>query len=312
MASPTIPYGASDHIAKLRKTSVGFNWETVALLFNYNSTSDTAYVRLHISQTWTLQTSEWLHEGSVGRMMDFLQPIFDYMTANNLEELAEDFTMVNLNGEDGLNGLNGEDGLNGGDVPQLDPGPVDDTPPLEGILTGEGLVRMSSIAVAAIALARTIQALIVRAFPNVTRGMTVRWASMPQWLRTALVAIGFTAGVDILLDWGEGDFGLIQIPGTTNGVGDPVGAMVAAMTVSTWNANGVQFHRLSDGRLAVRNKHGVWKVWRPKKPIVLFTTGNRDLQDVIRADRVIQKEGKKIARMLRNRGFHVARKPHSS
>lgn len=171
------------------------------------------------------------------------------------------------------------------------------------------------------ALLAAVFALLSAVGRSAARGLIIRWASIPTWGQRLLIAAGFTIGADIAFDTGPGDSGFIDLPfplwgglpdipglpiGGGGRLGEP-GAIVEALTVGTWNANGVTFHRLSDGRFAVQNKHGVWKIWRPKKPVVLFTTGNADLRDILKADRILQKEAKKIAKLLRNRGFKVAR-----
>lgn len=185
----------------------------------------------------------------------------------------------------------------------------DDTMPPLPQTTGEpGLVYLSAILPA------------VRALPAVRgpllgflrgAGATVgSRISLPGWLQTLLSAIGFGQIIDILIDIPEEGwdaFGDLIPSFGEGGSGDPTAAMVQAMTVSTWNANGVEFHRLSDGRLAVRNKHGVWKIWRPKKPIVIFKTGTKDFSDLMKADAILQKEGRKLSKMLRNRGWKVSR-----
>lgn len=131
--------------------------------------------------------------------------------------------------------------------------------------------------------------------------------AIPGWVRTILTGLGVSEIVDIFVDIPDID-DLVGFPSLGGGGSDPHSAMVEAMTVSTWNANGVKFHRLSDGRLAVRNKHGVWKIWRPKKPIVLMPTGQADLKDLIRADKALQKQAGKLAKMLRGRGYSVSKK----
>jgi len=108
-----------------------------------------------------------------------------------------------------------------------------------------------------------------------------------------------------------------QIPGPVNGgspvqtpfptTGDPIGDMVLAMTVSTWTANGIVFHRLSDGRIAVRKKTGVWSIWRPKKPTVIYAQGPNNINDVLKADAIIDRQMKKAAKALRRRGWKVSR-----
>jgi len=142
---------------------------------------------------------------------------------------------------------------------------------------------------------------------SMTLGRIISWSSLGGLIKTALIFLGLTEGFDILVDMdGPGpDTGIIG--GFGGGQGDPIGQMVEAMTVSTWDANGVKFHRLSDGRLAVRNKHGVWKIWRPKKPVVIMPTGQNSMVDILRADRILQNQAKKIQKLLRNRGWKVSR-----
>jgi len=146
-------------------------------------------------------------------------------------------------------------------------------------------------------------------------GRIIPWNSIPSWIRNLMIAVGITEGTSIIIE----ELTDIDIPTvsdllpTFGGGGhdphiDPINHMVQAMTVSTWRANNVQFHRLSDGRLAVRNKHGVWKVWRPKKPIVLFASGATDLPTLLRAERAMDKQFKRIAKALRSHGYHAAKK----
>jgi len=148
-------------------------------------------------------------------------------------------------------------------------------------------------------------------------GRVIPWNSLPGWVRTSLIAVGITEGTSIIIE----ELTDIDIPTvsdllpTFGGFGgghdphrDPINHMVQALTVSTWTANGVQFHRLSDGRLAVRNKHMVWKVWRPKKPIVIFASGASDIPTLLRAERAMDKQFKKIAKALRSHGYGVAKK----
>jgi len=205
----------------------------------------------------------------------------------------------------------GDDDMFPGGPPALAPvpgGPGDFDPGDPG---GDQQVGVIAVSVLAVATRAGLFGILRGAGWSLTRGMMIRWASLPGWIRVSLVALGVTEGFDILIDLGEGDEGWIELPfslpGRGGGDGDPVGQMVAAMTVSTWNANGVQFHRLSDGRLAVRNKHGVWKIWRPKKPVVIMPTGASNLQDLLRADGIIQKQAKRITKVLRNRGWKVSR-----
>lgn len=140
-------------------------------------------------------------------------------------------------------------------------------------------------------------------------GSRFGWAALPGWFRGLLTPLLAGLGVTEILEFiFDMDIGLPGGGGFSGGGGDdPVGAMVEAMTVSTWDANGVQFHRLSDGRMAVRNKHGVWKVWRPKKPIVIFATGAQDLRTALRVSKVMDKQAKEMAKMMRRQGYKVSR-----
>lgn len=179
-------------------------------------------------------------------------------------------------------------------------------PPPEEPLMPEQQISAMSVAALPVALA-----LLKQVGFTIAKNLRVPWNAIPGWARTILVSLGAIEGADFILDVIDGDgfdFGIgpFQIP-VGQGGGDPITAMVEAMTVSTWHANGVTFHRLSDGRLATRKKTGVWKIWRPRKPIVLFASGNSNLKDVLKADRILQKEAKKIAKLLKNRGWKVAR-----
>lgn len=121
-------------------------------------------------------------------------------------------------------------------------------------------------------------------------GLTLLWDSLPGPVRALMQLVGF-GGAALVIDQvffgGDGD-GLLP-------------AQFNTQIVGSWEANGVTFYRLSDGRLAVQNKKGRWKVWRPKKPIVLMPTGAVDLRTLLRADAVLNKQSKRIAAMLNRR-----------
>jgi len=131
-------------------------------------------------------------------------------------------------------------------------------------------------------------------------GTRISWAMLPMWLRTVLTGIGLS-GVAIVVDE------IVDLPGGLPGV-DIIGGNGTDMpfahnhVVGSWIANGVVFYRLTDGKLAVQNKKGRWKVWKPKKPIVLFANGAGNLRTMIRADKALNKQAKDIKRMLDRRG----------
>jgi len=142
------------------------------------------------------------------------------------------------------------------------------------------------------------------------------WNSLPGAVRTTLVQLGIGVGAMVAFN---GDIPFITLPGQKSDVVpfDPTqeGVMTPGVdiqigtasplqqvgVVGSWVANGVTFYRLADGKLAVQNKRGRWKVWRPKKPIVLYADGASSLKTMLRADKALNKQAKKIAAMLNRR-----------
>jgi len=197
------------------------------------------------------------------------------------------------------------DPISGPGDPIVTPGPGGDDPILPEPPGGQSTLptqQMSALSVTAIPV---VIALLRSLGFQIVRFARIPWAAIPGWAQRILVTLGAIEGADFILDLANIDIDL-GIGGGDSG-GDPIGKMVEAMTVSTWEANGVTFHRLSDGRLATRKKTGVWTIWRPKKPLVIFTTGATDLQTLLKVDKAVQKQAKKIAKVLRNRGFKVSR-----
>jgi len=153
-------------------------------------------------------------------------------------------------------------------------------------------------------------ALLRRVMVSATTITRSHWDNLPGWARTALAAVGFGVGVDLALD-------IPGIPGDSLirdviGGGDDLGrgdhlpqhmvdGHLGAHIVGSWQANGVTFYRLSDGKLAVQNKKGRWKVWRPKRPIVLMPGGATNLKTLLKADKLLNTQAKKIAVMLNRR-----------
>lgn len=182
--------------------------------------------------------------------------------------------------------------VEGADLRDSAPG----VPGLAGLPVAAGAIGV----VAAMAL-RILRQLMGRV-TTVTAGHLSR---LPSWARTALAGIGIGVGFDMARD-------LPGIPGASSilGVGGDGGAHfpqhlvdghLGAHILGSWVANGVRFYRLSDGKLAVQNKHGKWKVWRPKKPIVIMPGGAGNLRTLLRADAVLNRQAKKIAAMLNRR-----------
>jgi len=152
------------------------------------------------------------------------------------------------------------------------------------------------------------------------RLLAASWNSLPSVARSALTQVGIGVGALIAFN---GDIPFITLPGQ----GDPssegaivpggravdiqVGVrpqpMMGVQVVGSWNTNpknpelGVTFYRLSNGWLAVQNKKGRWKTWKPKRPIVMYASGASDLKTMLRADKALNKQAKKIDAMLNRR-----------
>jgi len=165
----------------------------------------------------------------------------------------------------------------------------------------------------------------VRAFAGTAvAGARVAWSQLPGPVQTAITMFTGAVGLDLLMDSGGDDVGLIPagsllgplVPdfGFIGGGGGQAELQVTSLpsrAISTWVANGVTFYRLEDGRLGVINKKGKVKVWRPKKPIVLFAGGAGNLRTMLRADRALDRQAKRIKKMLSRRSPAPRRRaPH--
>lgn len=152
------------------------------------------------------------------------------------------------------------------------------------------------------------------------------WNSLPSIVRTALTQVGIGVGALIAFN---GDIPFITLPGQ----GDPmkpfigptqapvdiqIGAPMQQLGVSvigSWNTNpknpaeGVTFYRLSNGWLAVQNKRGRWKTWKPKRPIVLYPGGASNLKTMLRADKALNRQAKQLAAMLNRRAPRPRKTP---
>ncbi len=210
-------------------------------------------------------------------------------------------------------GTNGDEELMGSFVPQpdlMDPGAdLRDSSALLmpdpglGVQLGVGGVAAAPVGPLAQLALRLLRVLM----GNATRITAQAWNQLPGWAQAALTGIGFGIGVDLALDIPgiPGESGILGLGG---GSGLPVHQVphmvdghIGGHMVGSWVANGVTFYRLSDGKLAVQNKHGRWKVWKPKKPIVIMPGGANNLKTLLRADAVLARQSKRIAAMLNRR-----------
>ena len=205
------------------------------------------------------------------------------------------------------------------------PGVPTATPVSVGPLTAldVGVVPIAGATLGATALAARLPSMIRPQYLTWLRGLPagVTWsfASLPWWLRQALQGLGITAGA-IIIDTALTGIDIPLVPslpfggaGTgAGGVDIQVGQMGGHAThgraiIGSWNTNpkdpsqGVTFYRLVGGWLAVQKKSGSWKTWKPKKPIVLYADGAKDLKTMIKADVALNKQAKKLAAMLNRR-----------
>lgn len=200
----------------------------------------------------------------------------------------------------------------------------------ESVPTMAGAPAVSQTALLVLAV-RTLLALVGRG-GRITR---FQFARLAGWQKLVLRAAGIVIGtiltgaiVDRILggdggDDGDGEGVSLALPagevGLSNigdhiggGVMDIEGVHLGAHIIGSWMANGVKFYRLSDGKIAVKNKKGRWKVWRPKKPIVLFSDGASSLKTMLRADAALTRQAKRIASMLARRAGTRKRAPKAA
>lgn len=179
----------------------------------------------------------------------------------------------------------------------IDPGQVGTIGGSIGALPGVGAI-VAPVAAGSLALVWTL--LRQTGFRG-GRLLANQWGALPTWAQTALGVIGITVGSEIAADLiGIDDTGLIPGFGLPDGGSMPT-SVPGVMIIGSWNANGVRFYRLSDGKLAVQRKNGSWKVWRPKKPIVLYAGGAGNLRTMMRAEKALDTQAKKIRKFINKR-----------
>jgi len=227
--------------------------------------------------------------------------VFDEVSGTTYGELAAALGI-------GGGGLDGDGDTGDGNGVEVPIAPVMPRPPIEdedddtidmggggGVVAGSVVVPIATVLALLPLVLRQAAAAAIRA---ASRGGVAAWNRLPGWLRAILPTAGITVGTTIAVDLATDGIG-----SGPAGPGIPGGGQV----VGGWTANGIQFYRLADGRLAVQNRKGRWRVWRPRRPIVLMPTGAPDLRTALRADAVLAKQGRAIAAMLRRRGYRVTR-----
>lgn len=193
------------------------------------------------------------------------------------------------------------------------------------LLTGDNPVTDEfGVPVAGTALAIAGRALKIILGGGGGRILAATWNSLPSIARSALTQVGIGVGALIAFN---GDIPFITLPGQGGGfdasqegasimptspqvdiqIGGHLPTSLNAHIVGSWNTNknnpadGVTFYRLSNGWLAVQKKNGSWKTWKPKRPIVLYADGASNLKTMLRADKALSKQAKKLAAMLNRR-----------
>lgn len=147
----------------------------------------------------------------------------------------------------------------------------------------------------------------IRVLVMASRNGRVAWNALPGFVKTALIAMGITVGVDIALD--AADIGPEQpgggitpwIPGPGESIGTIGTQMGGDLVVKAWAANGTPFVRLANGKMGARRKEGTWTFWMPKKPTVIFAGGKNDIRSLLRADSILDTQFKKIKKVLTRR-----------
>jgi hypothetical protein len=143
--------------------------------------------------------------------------------------------------------------------------------------------------------------------------LTQGWDNLAAWEKTAIIAV-VTAAI-VLFGWeavlalagrlGVGaalsQIGHLFGHGAHDGRMGHMAGVVPMGFTPAWIANGVQFYRNEHGLLGVMNHKGRWKQWRPRKPIVLFAGGAKNLKTMLKADRVLKKQARELSAMIERR-----------
>lgn len=140
-------------------------------------------------------------------------------------------------------------------------------------------------------------------------GTRLLWANLPSWLRSAMALVGLS-GATILVDTATegpiqiGPFGGGGLAGRELNI--QVGRYYDGRIITkTWTANGIQFWATgltrADRMHHVLKLDGEIKSWKPPRPVVLMPGGAKNIRDLLRADDIVDKQLKKVAKALRRR-----------
>jgi len=145
------------------------------------------------------------------------------------------------------------------------------------------------------------------------------WNLLPTWAKAVLIQGGIGIGSFLAIDaFGGGDeevtpFGPAlgpALPPALAGPGvhvDAFGTHLPSAVIGSWNTNkanpamGQTFYRLMDGKLATMRKSGKWRIWKPKKPVVLYAGGVKNIKTLLKADKILTQEAKKLRAYLDRR-----------
>lgn len=154
-------------------------------------------------------------------------------------------------------------------------------------------------------------------------GIAIKFSRLPGPLQTIIKAAGFEQVVDWTIPLDLPSVG--DIPGwffnafsDQEGVTAEAGDYVAETGIATigtgssimlpqtsvvgsWKAGTVTFYRLANGSIAVQRLNGTWRVFRYRKPIVLYSDGAGNLRTFLRADAALDRQAKQLDKALRRR-----------
>jgi hypothetical protein len=126
-------------------------------------------------------------------------------------------------------------------------------------------------------------------------------------IRDALTILGVTEGYEAIFEGSKeeadafmalgGPLDMLDNGPLTGLANLPPGIVV----VKTWVAGKVPFYRFSNGWIAVRKLDGIWKLYKPQRPIVLYPGAGNSRRSIMKAATILRAEDKanrKLNRMF--------------